>query len=65
MEAKTRMTRQGIRDLNYYGPKRAPAASVAPKPDEGAAIVPTGPAGAPVLEARPSDEENQPPSDGQ
>jgi hypothetical protein len=63
MEAKTRMTRQGIRDLNYYGPKRVSAASVDPKQDEGGAIGPTGPAGAPVR--RPSDEEKQQPSDGQ
>ena len=29
MNAKPRMTKQGIRDLNYYGPKpvKAPAAS--------------------------------------
>ena len=25
MNSETRMTRQGLRDLNYYGPKRVPA----------------------------------------
>jgi hypothetical protein len=63
MEAKTRMTRQGIRDLNYYGPKREPATSVAPSSVKEAPTVPAPPAGPQVLAAVSADEENQPPAD--
>ncbi|HSZ82922.1 MAG TPA: hypothetical protein VLA14_11600 [Polyangia bacterium] len=39
------MTRQGLRDLNYYGPKRVPATAGAPVP----IVEPTvAPAAAPV-----------------
>jgi hypothetical protein len=63
MEAKTRMTKQGIRDLNDYGPKRAPATSVAPSSVGEAPTVPAPPAGPEVLAAVSADEENQSPSD--
>jgi hypothetical protein len=43
MNAKTRMTRQGLRDLNHYGPKRPTAAPVAPKAPEGEMIAPPPP----------------------
>ena len=29
MTSEPRMTRQGLRDLNYYGPKRVPTATTA------------------------------------
>jgi hypothetical protein len=29
MTSEPRMTRQGLRDLNYYGPKRVPATTTA------------------------------------
>lgn len=32
MEDKTRMTRQGIRDLNYYGPRRPTTTAKTPEP---------------------------------
>jgi hypothetical protein len=37
----TRLTKQGLPDLNYYGPRRVPVAPVAPEPakSEGAEIV--------------------------
>ena len=31
MDSKNRLTAQGIRDLNYYGPRRTPAVAVAPE----------------------------------
>lgn len=42
MNEKTRMTRQGLRDLNYYGPRRplASTANVAPKAVEDAPSAP-------------------------
>jgi|GEM_PF-3572670 len=45
MNSETRMTRQGLRDLNYYGPKRVPATAGAAVP----IVEPTvAPAAAPV-----------------
>jgi hypothetical protein len=41
MSSEMRMTRQGLRDLNYYGPKRVPATTSAPAPVEEPAIAPT------------------------
>lgn len=57
MDDKTRMTRQGIRDLNYYGPKRpaVPPAAVAPQSTEDAAIVPAPLEVPEVVAERPSD----------
>jgi hypothetical protein len=57
MNSETRMTRQGLRDLNYYGPKRVPATASAPV----AVGEPTvAPVVAPVVEepvaAKPKDE---------
>jgi hypothetical protein len=45
MNEKTRMTRQGLRDLNYYGPRRlaTSSAAVAPKSVEDAPSVPVTP----------------------
>jgi hypothetical protein len=63
MEAKTKMTRQGIRDLNYYGPRRVPATSVAPTSLAEAPTVPAQPAEPQVVAAVSADEENQAPSD--
>ena len=40
MTSATRMTRQGIRDLNHYGPKPQPAATIAPKTVEESTTVP-------------------------
>ncbi len=37
MDSKYRLTAQGIRDLNYYGPRKVPAAVVTP---EGATVEP-------------------------
>jgi hypothetical protein len=50
-----KMTRQGIRDLNYYGPKRLPDAPDAPKAVEDAAVVPTHPVATPVVPPQPTD----------
>lgn len=57
MKEKTRMTRQGIRDLNYYGPRRPTAspATVAPKSVEDATIVPTTLGVPQVVVQQPSD----------
>ena len=45
MNEKTKMTRQGIRDLNDYGPRRPTAspATVAPTTIEATPIVPATP----------------------
>ncbi len=49
MNSKYRMTKQGLRDLNYYGPKPAKAGAVArPAADEGeSAVVPPVPPDSP------------------
>ena len=39
MKEKSKLTRQGIRDLNYYGPKPRPAVAVALKSPEDAVDV--------------------------
>jgi len=31
MDSKSRLTAQGIRDLNYYGPRRVPVVAVTPE----------------------------------
>ena len=38
MDSKYRLTAQGIRDLNYYGPRRVPVAAV---PAESPAVEPS------------------------
>jgi hypothetical protein len=50
-----KMTRQGIRDLNYYGPKRVPEAPDAPKAVEDATVVPTPPVAAADVAPQPTD----------
>jgi hypothetical protein len=55
VNANMKMTRQGIRDLNYYGPKRLPEAPDAPKAVEDAAVVPTPPVAEPALAPQPTD----------
>lgn len=45
MNSEMRMTRQGLRDLNYYGPKRVPAATTTPA----SASVTEEPASAPIV----------------
>jgi hypothetical protein len=47
MTSQPRMTRQGLRDLNHYGPKRVPATTTAPVAAEEPAPVPVA---APVAE---------------
>jgi len=44
MDAKNRLTAQGIRDLNYYGPRRVPTAAAAPEVPTGEPEVDTQPA---------------------
>ena len=58
MTSAPRMTRQGLRDLNYYGPKRVPTTTLASAPAavEEPAHVPVGlPVEEPVA-ATPKDE---------
>jgi hypothetical protein len=40
MNSQTRMTRQGLRDLNHYGPKRVPATTAAPVAVEEPTVAP-------------------------
>jgi hypothetical protein len=65
MEAKPRLTRQGIPDLNHYGPRRSAAESESLKPVDDAAIAATPLAVPDVVGEQPSDQETGPPSDEQ
>jgi hypothetical protein len=54
------MTRQGLRDLNYYGPKRVPATTSAPVAVEAPVVAPAAvPVAAPIsaepVAAKPQD----------
>jgi hypothetical protein len=40
MTSETKLTRQGIRDLNHYGPKRQPTATIAPRAVEEPVTIP-------------------------
>ena len=50
------MTRQGLRDLNHYGPKRVPATAAAPVAAEEPTVAPV--VAAPVA-AKPEDEKDE------
>ncbi|MEA2698762.1 MAG: hypothetical protein QOI66_3033 [Myxococcales bacterium] len=43
MDSKNRLTAQGIRDLNYYGPRRVPVVAITPEglPSTEPAVEPT------------------------
>jgi hypothetical protein len=58
MTSAPRMTRQGLRDLNYYGPKRVPATTMTSAPvavDEPAHAPVVAPVAEPVA-AQPTNE---------
>jgi hypothetical protein len=63
MEAKKRTTRQGIRDLNYYGPRRTAVASAASVDDVAIAATPL--AVPEVVAEQPLDQDGAPPFSGQ
>ena len=65
MEAKTRTTRQGIRDLNYYGPRRTAVASEASTSVEDVATAATPLAVPEVIVEQPLDQDGAPPFSGQ
>ena len=56
MKSETRLTRQGLRDLNHYGPKRPPAATTAPKVVEESTIVPAPLAATEIVAPQPKEE---------
>ncbi len=62
MEAKNRTTSQGIRDLNYYGPKRSAPAIVASESAGEVAIAATPLAVPEVVVEQPTDQDRLPPS---
>ncbi len=58
MTSAPRMTRQGLRDLNHYGPKRVPATTMTSAPvavEEPAHVPVIAPVAEPVA-AKPKDE---------
>jgi hypothetical protein len=56
MTSAPRMTRQGLRDLNHYGPKRVPATASAPVAVEEPVHVPVAAPAAEPVAAKPKDE---------
>ena len=56
-----KMTRQGVRDLNYYGPRRSATASAAAPSAEDVEIAATLPPVSEVVDEQPSDQDRPPP----
>jgi len=56
MKENKKVTRQGLRDLNYYGPKRPATPPVETKSTEAETVVPTHPVVPQAVDApQPSD----------